>query len=122
MTTTIKVANRHERRRQAVILEKRRISPAQIGGCHCGWKGCDAVFKASHSGEFVLPPGWSWLIVHDTPKPPMSLVDGLPGLSLARLKWRHDKALCPEHTRTLDDLLLWRDGEFEELETPAGRA
>ena len=71
-----------------------------------------------------LPPGWSLLIVHNTPKVPTVLVRGEPMMSLGRLKWQHDKTICPTHTRTLDDLLTWADpgSEADPFSMVAGRA
>jgi hypothetical protein len=110
-------ANRHERRRQAAIGEMRTMPTDQITGCHCGWKGCDASFEG-----FALPGGWSDLIVHNTAEDEIVSVQGKPMLNLEGLAWRHDKTLCPTHTRALDELLLPGTGGADPLSEVSGNA
>jgi hypothetical protein len=113
-------ANRHERRRQAAIFELRQLKLSEIQGTMCGWRGCQATLL---DGEY--PPGWSSLInFARTPKEVVVDV-GIGGkprdvLDFGRLDWLHDKALCPEHTRALAEL-LW-PGVDPRMSDPAGQA
>ena len=50
-------ANRHERRRRAVIFEQKQIPLFELAGIRCGWRDC----QATHSFD-ELPDGWSNLI------------------------------------------------------------
>jgi hypothetical protein len=122
MTDPLYTANRHERRRQAVIVERRQIPLSEIREARCGWRGCPARRRLD---EF--PDGWSNLIAHATPheKAILSVTIGgkpRPVLDLGRLAWRHDVTLCPEHTQRLAEL-LYADPDADPLMSEtAGRA
>jgi hypothetical protein len=112
-------ANRHERRRHAAISELRQLRLSEIKGTMCGWRGCEATLL---DGEY--PPGWSSIInFARTPKKTVvniGMGKDRPVLDLGRLDWLHDKALCPEHTRALAEL-LWA-GLDPRMSDPAGQA
>ena len=122
MTDSLYTANRHERRRHAVIVERRQVAVSEIGGACCGWRGCPS--RRPLNG---LPDGWSYLIGHATPREKAIrnvTVGGKPRpvLDLGRLAWRHDVTLCQEHTRMLADLLYADPGADPLLSETAGRA
>jgi hypothetical protein len=113
-------ANRHERRRQAVIVERRQVALSEIKEVRCGWRGCPAFHSLDQS-----PDGWTHLICHATP--PEKTVRTInvggeprPMLDLGRLVWRHDVTLCPKHTKALADLLY--AGPDVLTAEPAGQA
>ena len=123
MTDPLYTANRHERRRQAPVVEKKRqVDLSKITGASCGWRGCPARRRLD---EF--PDGWSNVIGHATPHREAVRkvnVGGKPRLvlDLVRLAWRHDVSLCPEHTKMLADLLYADPGADPLLSETAGRA
>ena len=122
MTDSLYTANRHERRRRAFIVERRQVALSDIKEVSCGWRGCPAFHSLDQS-----PAGWSSLICHETPpqKAVRSVAIGgkpRPVLDLGRLAWRHDVALCPEHTQRLADLLYADPGADPLLSETAGRA
>ena len=113
-------ANRHERRRRAVIFEQKQIPLFELAGICCGWRDC----QATHSFD-ELPDGWSNLICHATPTEKALFkvnVGGKPRpvLDLDGLAWRHDVGLCPDHTKMLADLL--EAGADPLLSETVGRA
>jgi hypothetical protein len=115
-------ANRHERRRRAVVVEKRQVALSEIGGAACGWRSCPV--RRQLDG---LPDGWSHIIGHATPPKKALLNLGTdesprPVLDLGRLAWRHDVTLCPQHTKMLADLLYADPGADPLLSQTAGRA
>jgi hypothetical protein len=119
MTDPLYTANRHERRRRAVIIERKQVALSEIGGACCGWRGCPA--RRQLNG---LPDGWSYLIGHATPHEQAIRtvdIDGKPRpvLDLGRLAWRHDVTLCPEHTQMLAELLYADPGADSFLSKPA---
>jgi hypothetical protein len=122
MTDFHYAANRHERRRQTVIVEKREVALSEIKEVRCGWRGCQAFHSLDQS-----PEGWSNLICHETPIKKAVLkvnVGGKPRavLDLERLAWRHDVTLCPDHTQMLADLLDGGPDVDRLLSETAGRA
>ena len=60
----------------------------------CAWAGCTESFE----GE--MPDGWNWLLMYNKPKPDLNLKDLASGYPTFR-----DAALCPVHSRELDNLL-----------------
>ncbi|MBV8107840.1 MAG: hypothetical protein JO223_25115 [Hyphomicrobiales bacterium] len=126
MPAPVAAANRHERRRRAaadekrerpIVSEMRRISIDQIKSTRCGWKGCTASAPVND-----LSPGWTCLIVYEAPLGPIVDVNDRPMLDITQIEWRHDKALCPVHSRALDDLLTIGDGKANPLSSTAGNA
>ena len=115
-------ANRHERRWQTKIVERRQISLSDITGVRCGWRGCPAFHALDQS-----PDGWTHLISHATsPDQAVFNIDvggrQRPVLDLGSLDWRHDVTLCPEHTQRLAELLYADPGADPLLSETTGRA
>lgn len=82
--------NRHERRR-AKVIETKTVAISDIRGCMCSWDRCGKFFEGEQ------PFGWTWLIMYRSPQATqiIPLDDRL----------LRDSALCPEHTKLLDDQL-----------------
>jgi hypothetical protein len=98
--------NRHERRRQRVIVgEARSLSIKELAENQhrCGWAGCAATYTGT------MPPDWCSLIVHGDPGEGLTNVGRRVMIDVKRLTWRHDKVLCPEHALALDALLGFRN-------------
>jgi hypothetical protein len=96
--------NRHERRK-AKVYELKKVRANEISGIQCAWKGCQASMKPDPNGD--LPPGWSALLLTRSYRAyAQPLLDIPPELCL------RDAALCPEHTRQLDSLLVYLSREL----------
>jgi hypothetical protein len=62
----------------------------------CVWDGCQATFDGDN------PPAgwtWTWLILYQSKQPFVNVLD-IPPKDVLR-----DAALCPEHTKRLDEQL-----------------
>jgi hypothetical protein len=110
---------------QASMVERREIrniALADVKSSRCGWRGCEETVERKG-----LPAGWSALIVHNTPIETvmrLATVESArtPVLVLNRMKWRHDKVLCPQHTKALDELLAIGTGGADPLSETDGTA
>jgi hypothetical protein len=77
-------------------------------GSMCAGAGCGQTFTG------VMPPGWRWMLMYHSPAPNVASLR--PG-ALTR-----DCALCPDHAKAVDDLLVELTDERLRVPGDAGTA